>query len=178
MCALKKFVITGPESSGKTTLAQDLARHFGTLWVPEYAREYLTRLDRPYTQNDLLIIARGQLALEDKLAQQADSYLFCDTSLEVIAIWSMVKYGVIDPLIDHWIAERHYTGYLLCQPDLPWEPDPLREAPDEAARIQLYSRYRQWLETHNLPWEAIYGQGDDRLQKAVHTISNWPVNNS
>lgn len=173
MCSLKKIILTGPESSGKTTLARELAQHYHTVWAPEYAREYLSRLDRDYRQEDLLQIARGQLALEDQLAKEADNYLFCDTSLEVIAIWSQVKYGHIDPLILQWIDERTYTGYLLCRPDLPWEADPLREAPQVEQRQQLAHLYRQWLTERELPWQEIYGTGPERLERAIQALQSF-----
>src|SRR6187402_1758917 len=89
----KKVAIIGPECTGKSELSQYLADHFNTEWVPEYARAYLDKLRRPYTQDDLLKIAHGQLRLEDEYTIDANNFLICDTNLYVIKIWSMFKYG-------------------------------------------------------------------------------------
>ncbi|HXH19021.1 MAG TPA: ATP-binding protein, partial [Chitinophagales bacterium] len=90
---MKKIVIVGPESSGKTFLAEKLAAHFQCLWVPEYAREYLEKLNKPYTKEDVEKIAEGQLRLEDETAAKSKSLLICDTNLLVIKIWMDHKYG-------------------------------------------------------------------------------------
>ena len=163
-------MITGPESSGKTTLAEQLAGYYATQWVPEYARIFLEDLDRPYQQEDLLTIAQGQAQLEDQGSLLAENYLFCDTGLEVIKIWSLVKYREVDPRLEQLLAGRSYAAYLLCRPDLAWEPDPLRETPELQKRWQIYNYYQRELNRSGIPWKEISGQDDDRLERALQII--------
>lgn len=170
MSSLKKIVITGPESSGKTTLAQQLAAHFGAPWVPEYARIYLADLHRPYYQEDLPVIAHEQARQEDIVGEWANRFLFCDTGLEVISIWSMVKYGKVDPEIEQLLSGRSYDLYLLCRPDLAWAADPLRETPDLAERWRLLCDYEKKLKASGVPWKTVYGQGESRLRLAISII--------
>lgn len=167
---IKKIVITGPESSGKTTLAQQLAAHFQTSWVPEFARIFLQSLDRPYQQSDLLDIAVGQAELEDEQSKRACRYLFCDTGLEVIKIWSTVKYQQVDPKIEQLLAQRSYEQYLLCTPDLDWEPDPLRETTEEEERWRLFEYYQQELKGLGIPWAIVSGTGHNRLHSAIAAV--------
>ena len=156
---MKRVVVIGPESTGKTDLAEALSKHFGTVLVSEFAREFLTYLDRPYEQGDLLTIAKGQSDAEQsarvKLRLKANAkfssrfktkaapadLMICDTDLRVIRIWSLVKYGVCEPWIDLQIAQCKTDLYLLCKPDLPWTPDPLRENEHDLAA--LYEKYKQ-----------------------------------
>lgn len=170
MSTPKKIVITGPESSGKTTLSRALAQHFASPWIPEYAREFLAQLDRPYVEEDLLTIARGQVALEDQAAPEADPLLFCDTGLEVIRLWSLVKYGRVDPGIEQLLLERDYTAYLLCAPDFAWEPDLLRETPDPEKRWQLFRLYEKELQHSGVPWRVISGREAKRLPAAIAAV--------
>jgi NadR type nicotinamide-nucleotide adenylyltransferase len=164
----KKITITGPESSGKTTLARQLAEAFDTHWVPEYARAYLGLLDRPYRESDLLEIARGQIAREDEFAEKSGELLFCDTSLEVIKIWSDYRYGRCHPWILKQLEKRQPDLYLLCAPDLPWEYDPQRENPND--RDALFDIYRKELTGKKV--REIRGEGEDRTQKAIETVQS------
>jgi NadR type nicotinamide-nucleotide adenylyltransferase len=125
-----KIAVTGPESTGKSTLASELATHYHTDWVPEYARDYLNKIDHPYTFDDVEKIAAGQIAREDKLASNPNKYLFCDTELIVIKIWMEYKYHKVPGWILQEIKSRQYDILFLCDIDIPWEPDPLRENPD------------------------------------------------
>lgn len=163
---MKKIVVTGPESSGKTTLAQALAERYQVPWVPEYARTYLERLNRPYEEGDLLAIAQGQVQREDKLAQQTSRLLICDTSLLVIRIWSDYRYRRCDPWIEEQLVQRPVDHYLLCRPDIPWQPDPQRENPHD--RAELFDRYRQALleKAHTI----ITGDFPTRLETATDAI--------
>ena len=124
-----KIAIVGPESTGKSSLAEQLAVHYNTLWVPEYARAYLDKLSHPYTESDLLDIARGQLAMESSLSKKASRYLFCDTNLHVIKIWSEYKYKRCHTEILRNLHNDNYALHLLTNIDLPWEYDPQREHP-------------------------------------------------
>ena len=158
-----KITITGPESSGKTTLARQLAEAFDTLWVPEYAREYIDQLNRPYWESDLLEIARGQVAREDEYAAKKQDLLFCDTSLEVIKIWSEFRYQRCHPWILEQLEKRQPDLYLLCVPDLPWEYDPQRENPDD--RNALFEIYQKELVGKHVV--EIRGEGEERIQLAT-----------
>lgn len=173
MLPIKKIVITGPESSGKSTLSQQLANHYTTQCVPEFARSYLEQLDRPYQQGDLLSIAQGQSALEDREKPKASQYLFCDTGLEVIKIWSLFKYGDVDQRLIQMLDKRHYDFYLLCKPDLNWSPDPLRETPELKDRWRLFELYEQEVINSGIPWSAIEGQHNERFQMAVSAIDHY-----
>ena len=163
-----KIVLTGPESTGKTTLAKHLAGHYRTAWAPEFARSYLNGLGRPYERADLLKIAEGQLALEDEIAATANDLLFLDTSLEVIKIWSEFRYGNCDPWILEKLKTRPSDLYLLCKPDLPWELDPQRENPKD--REALYDIYRQELMALNVPFSEIQGFDEYRFYQCVSAI--------
>lgn len=172
--ALKKIVITGPESTGKSTLTQQLAQHYKTQWLPEYAREYLEINGKEYTQKDLLIIAKHQIAVEDKmiqqLAQNNEEWLFVDTDLIVIKVWSEFVFGICDTWILRQIAERHYDGYLLCDVDLPWEKDNLREYPDLETRSILMEYYKDNLVNQKVPWTMITGNYENRLLGGINFI--------
>lgn len=165
---VKKVVLTGPESTGKTTLAQQLAAHFGAHWAPEFAREYLENLNRPYEQNDLLAIAKGQIRLENRLLKKSEKLLFCDTDLITVKIWSEFKYGACHPWVLKTIAERQYDLYLLCVPDFPWQPDPQRESPFD--RDRLFRMYKENLLASGKQFVEISGAGKERFDFAARQI--------
>ncbi|MCB0786846.1 MAG: ATP-binding protein [Flavobacteriales bacterium] len=167
---MKRIAITGPESSGKTTLARALAAHFGVPWVPEFAREYLKDLDRPYVKEDLLRIAEGQLEAERRIASGRPSMLVCDTDLLVIRIWSQEKFERVDPRLEELVRGTEYHHTLLCKPDLPWEPDPLRENPHD--RDRLFGIYEQELNALGRTYAVIQGERMERLHRAVHALSS------
>lgn len=166
----KRILILGPESTGKSTLAEDLASHFGEPWVPEYAREYLEQLGREYRFEDMLKIGKGQVALEDETAKNADKYLFCDTDLRVIHIWSEHRFGKTDPWVLEQIAERKYDLILLTDTDLPWTPDPQREYPELEMRNYFLNLYTRLAEESGFPYHLISGNKDQRLKKALEII--------
>ncbi|GAA0531065.1 hypothetical protein GCM10009415_10600 [Chitinophaga japonensis] len=169
---MKKVVILGPESTGKSTLSQQLAAHYQTEWVPEYARQYLDELGRPYEQHDLLHIAAGQLHLEDEKAEKARRLLICDTDLYVIKVWSEHKYGEVDPRILERIAARRYDLYLLTYIDIPWEDDPQREYPDPQMREYFYRIYRDIVMHAGVPWADIRGSYAERQARAIAAVDN------
>lgn len=163
-----KIVITGPESTGKSTLTNQLAAYFKVEMVSEYARTYLQKLNKEYSKNDLTEIAKGQIVLEDK-AQESDSrFIICDTSLEVIKIWSEFKYKSCDSFISKSLQQRQPSLYLLMTPDLPWEADPLRENPED--RDVLFDLYQKELNSSNVPFYEIYGNGAERFKMAKRII--------
>lgn len=163
-----RIAITGPECTGKTELARQLASHYHTVWVPEFARTYLERLRRPYSQADLTEIARWQLLMEDELALTANELLICDTDLFVIKIWSEVKYASVDPVIEAALNSHPYHLHLLTYIDVPWEDDPQREHPQ--GREDLYGRYQSTLEKAGVPYVDIRGTRDERLATAIQAI--------
>ena len=167
---MKKIVVIGPESTGKRTLSTQLAAHYQTLWVPEFARDYLMQLDRPYEQEDLLRMAEGQLITEDAAATNANQFLICDTDLHVIKVWSEAKYGDCDPRILELIASRKYDLYLLTYIDIAWEDDPLREHPKPEEREYFYQVYRDIVMNSGLPWADIRGGYEERLQTAIKAV--------
>lgn len=168
--SLKKIVVIGPESTGKSTLSEALAKALHTVWVPEYARAYLESLGRPYAEGDLLLMAAGQIASEDRLIQQANKYLICDTDLYVIKVWSEAKYGRCNSRILEQIAERKYDLYLLTGIDMPWTDDPLREHPAPEDRKYFYDVYQDIVSNSGSAWLAVDGNEEERLRTALDVI--------
>jgi NadR type nicotinamide-nucleotide adenylyltransferase len=177
MKTIKKFVVIGPESTGKSTLCAKLAEHFHTLWVPEYARQYLEENGKDYGYEDLLTIAKGQVALEEKVLARAmeegnHGELFIDTDMYVMKVWSEYVFGRCHAWILNAIAGRSYDGYLLCNVDLLWVKDELREYPDEKIRRELYLYYKDLLVNQSTPWVEISGGYEQRLNKAITFVES------
>jgi len=178
MKTIKKIVIIGPESTGKSTLCQNLATHYNTLWVPEYAREYLEKNGPEYNYEDLLTIAKGQIDLEEKISHQLSainhqpSTLIIDTDMYVMKVWAEFVFNKCHNWILNRIAERKYDLYLLCDVDLPWFEDPLREYPDKKIREKLYLFYKDLMVNQSVPWCNISGDYEERFEKSVHFIDN------
>lgn len=187
---LKKIVILGPESTGKSTLCEQLAAHYKTKWVPEYARAYLQANGKKYFYDDLGKIAKGQTAAEEwavihsaSLTHNHDSEvnsgqfparaitpLFIDTDLYVIKIWSEFVFNKCENSILTQIAQRTYDLYLLCNTDLPWKADLLREYPDLNTREKIYHYYKDAMVNQHIPWVDISGFYEQRLQKAINAV--------
>jgi len=168
----KKIVVIGPESTGKSTLCEQLAEHYKTEWVPEFARKYLLDLGRPYNYDDLLIIARGQLEQEDRIcASLKSSLLFIDTDMYVMKVWCEFVFGKCHSFILNEIVNRKYDAYLLCKTDLPWVADELREYPDLESRERLYHMYRDLMINQHTAWAEIRGDYHQRFNLAVETVT-------
>lgn len=157
-----KIIATGPESSGKTTLCKALSEHFNIPFSKEYAREFLTNLEREYNQNDLTKIAEGQFKSEH-------SFMLLDTDLITIKIWSNYKYGNCDKWIIEQIEKQKSEKriYLLCKPDIPWEVDPQRENPNE--RVELFETHKQELE--NLGHTYFIVEGENRVETSISFLN-------
>lgn len=180
----KKVAVIGPESTGKSTLCEQLAQHYDTVWCPEYARDYLLTYGMKYTYDDLLTIAKGQVALEDAAISSSKStlaghssplaahrsLLFIDTDMYVMKVWCEFVFGKCHQYILDQIAERKYDLYFLCNVDMPWTFDPLREYPDLQVRQQLYHIYRIIMMNQPVPWVEISGDSKERFEKAVQSV--------
>lgn len=179
---LKKIVIIGPESTGKSTLCEQLAQHYETTWCPEFAREYLLTNGTNYEFDDLLTIAKGQLALEDEYSSTMERQslpflesgghipLFIDTDMYVAKVWCEFVFGKCHRFILEEIVKRNYDLYLLCNIDLPWVKDELREYPDLVTRKKLYYIYKDIMVNQPVPWVDINGDYEQRLQKAIIAV--------
>ena len=175
---MKKIVIIGPESTGKSTLCEQLSAHYKTIWVKEYAREYLLKNGIKYTFENLLDIAKGQLVQEDtgltKLStiNHQPSTLFFDTDMYVMKVWCEFVFEKCHHWILNRIVERKYDLYLLCNTDLPWVKDELREYPDLENRQKLYHHYKDIMVNQNVPWVDISGDYEERLKKAIDAVES------
>lgn len=159
-----RIAITGPESSGKTTLSQQLGLHFQIPVAPEFARIFLESRKGTYSFSDLDLIAQGQVDSWNNL----DTTHLCDTEMTVMKIWSEVKFKKISPLIQKFYRDQHFDHYFLCRPDIPWEPDPLRENPYD--RNDLFELYKKELTSLNRPFTIIEGSEKDRMDRCIHKI--------
>ncbi|GAB1403255.1 hypothetical protein MASR1M74_04330 [Lentimicrobium sp.] len=165
-----RIAITGPESTGKSWLTSQLAAFYNAPFVIEYSREYLEALQRPYTYDDILNIAKGQLKLENEAARNScANVLFADTDQLVNYIWCKVKYNKVHPWIADTMVTHRYQHYLLCDIDLPWESDPLREHPHR--REEIFELYVKTLELNGLPYTIIQGNGELRFFNAIAAVN-------
>ena len=168
-----KIVLFGPESTGKSTLSQQLAKHYNTVWVREYAREYLqdkwNNERKTCESTDLLPIAIGQMKSENKLVKKADKVLICDTDLLETKVYSESYYGgVVDPHLDKYAIENQYDLYFLTYIDTVWEADDLRDKPNE--RQKMFDAFESVLKKCNRPYIILKGNKKIRLQTAINAI--------
>jgi NadR type nicotinamide-nucleotide adenylyltransferase len=168
-----KVVLFGPESTGKTTLSRHLARHYNSVWVPEYAREYLqdkwNNERKTCMPEDLLPIARGQMKLENELAQKTNTVLICDTDLLETKVYSEAYYvGSCDQILEKYALQNTYDLYFLTYIDTPWEADDLRDKPTE--RKRMFKAFEQELIKQKRPYVLLKGDKKTRLEKAVKCI--------
>ena len=168
---IKQFVITGPESTGKSTLANELAQEYNVPWVKEYAREYLEKLSRAYSFDDVIEMAKIQLQKEEEAIIE-NELLFLDTDLTVFHIWIKEKYNKEIDWINERLAQAQDKVYLLCNIDIPWEKDSLREHPNIKDRKRLFNNYVQLLEKYNCRYYIVSGDKTTRLKKSKEIIQS------
>lgn len=157
---MKRFAVTGPESSGKTTLAIALAEKYTGIFIPEFARAYLEQKNGLYSIEDLDVIAEKQLALWEEVS--TEKLLFCDTEMLVLKIWSEFKYGTCSTFILEALRNQQFEHYFLCRPDIDWEEDPLRENPED--REELFERYLSELKKQGIPFTIVEGSLENRIK--------------
>ena len=172
-----KIALFGPESTGKTTLAKQLADYYETEWVPEFARDYLQvkweENKQICTEEDMMPIAYGQVALENEKLDTAHQYLFCDTNLMVTKVFSEVYYGFCNPLLNEAALAHEYDLFFLTDIDVPWEKDDIRDNPNK--RETVFSVFKQTLIDNKKPFITISGDKESRLAKAVEIIDNLAI---
>lgn len=186
-----KVVVIGPESTGKSSLCEQLANHYNTEWVKEYAREYLLTNGTEYSYDDLLEIAKGQLALENvaielvenktsniSASNSTSQIILLDTNMYVLKVWCEFVFEKCHPWILNQIVENSYDLYLLCDVDLPWVKDELREYPDLEIREKLYHNYKDLLVNQSTPWVNISGNYQQRLENAINAIDSVCIKTS
>ena len=182
MKPIQKIVVLGPESTGKSTLCAALAAHYQTIWTPEYARAFLSKNGTKYTYDDLLTIAKGQIQKEeealaslnkntvDQPTPKISNKLILDTDMYVMKVWCEYVFNNCHHFILEQINQRSYDLYLLCDIDLPWTADEMREYPDAGPRIELFTIYRELLINQNTPWGIVSGTGKERTENAIQLI--------
>ncbi len=172
---IKKIEIAGPESSGKTTLAMALSGALGIPCLPEYARLYLQSKGPEYDYKDYLKMVEGQLRWEQLLEERLPkgraehgkpALLIADTGALVLKVWGLVKFGKYPAVLDEVLPS--YALFLLCKPDMPYEPDPLRENPHD--RAALYAIYKELLQDNKLPFVELEGDEHRRLETALKSL--------
>ncbi len=167
-----RIIITGPESTGKTELTTHLSDFYHVQYVPEYARTYIEKLNRPYVYDDVLNIALKQVEMIKTCSSGSDSVLFVDTYLIITKIWFVRVFGKYPKWIDSEIGETADDYYLLCKPDIPWIEDGVRENGGIMREI-LFRDYENELKSANLNYSVIQGEGAERYNNAVREVSQF-----
>lgn len=165
-----KIAILGPESTGKSTLANDLAEYFDTRWIPEFAREYIEKLEVPYCFEDVCNIAKKQIEQEIEVEKfPTNGFVFFDTDLIITKVWFEYRFKKTPEFVTEWMQSHRFDFYLLCAPDLPWEFDPVREHGDD--RDYFFDWYKKEIEQTGKPYVIIDGTGNQRLEKAISALT-------
>ena len=169
-----KIALVGPESTGKSTLARQLAKHFDTVWAPEFAREFLqvkwNSRKIACEPEDLLPIAYGQIKAENNALLTANKFLFCDTNLFVTKVFSELYYNFCDPVLDKAARKHKYDLFFLTDIDVPWEKDDLRDASQE--REKTLAAFKNALSENNKPFIVLSGNASSRFKKAREIVEN------
>jgi NadR type nicotinamide-nucleotide adenylyltransferase len=185
MKPIQKIVVLGPESTGKSTLCAALASHYQTIWTPEYARQFLSEHGTKYTYDDLLTIAKGQInneeksidlleqKIQDNKGEATTNKLIVDTDMYVMKVWCEYVFNNCHHYILEQINQRNYDLYLLCDIDLPWAADEMREYPDAGPRLELFTIYKELLINQNTPWGIVSGSDVQRTANAIQLIEQY-----
>ncbi len=171
---MKRVVICGPESTGKTELSKKLAAHFQVPWVPEIARDYIEQLNRQYTYEDVAYIAQKQMEQDREVATKNPPWVIFDTWLIITKVWFQVAYGKIPQWLDLYLNRQKIDLFLLCAPDIPWIPDGVREN-GGTMRDVLFHRYEEEIERLQTPYVIIRGEGEARTQQAIEIINQHHI---
>jgi NadR type nicotinamide-nucleotide adenylyltransferase len=166
-----RVALIGPESSAKSTLSEYLALHYKTIWVKEHSRTYLENINRKYTLNDIIEIAKIQLQTEKDLIKKANRFIFADTELIISKVWCEDVFHTCPEWITKNLLKNKYDLYLLTSPDLEWEPDPLRENPHR--RQFFFDWYERELRLINADYTIIRGVGEERELNAINAVENF-----
>jgi nicotinamide riboside kinase len=167
-----RIVLTGPECTGKSTLAAQLARHYSTLCIPEYAREYVGSLSRPYDYDDVVHIAETQVKQLAEYSTRANRLLFLDTWLIITKVWFDLVFDKRPPWIDKVLSEHSVDFYLLCDTDIPWKADAVREN-GGPRREYLMGLYKKELADSGCEFALVQGLGNERLKNAIRLVDNY-----
>jgi NadR type nicotinamide-nucleotide adenylyltransferase len=170
--SIKRIVLIGAESTGKTELAERLSKHFKTVFVPEYAREYIEKLNSSYTYQDIECIARKQVELENENYQKANKVLFYDTYLIITKVWFKLVFNKIPDWINKRIEDNNIDLFLLCNNDIPWIPDPVRENGGEM-RDKLFEIYKEELNQYKCNYKIVSGKGENRFHDALKFVNEF-----
>lgn len=168
----KRIILTGPESTGKTMLTIELGARYNAPYIPEYARGYVLNLKRHYNYEDVIHIARKQIELMETFSEQRPEFLFVDTYLIITKVWLDKVFHKLPDWIDTEIAKTKNDLYLLCRPDIPWEPDPVRENGGSMRQV-LFDRYEHELKKAGLNYAFVEGLGEARVKNAVEKITTF-----
>jgi NadR type nicotinamide-nucleotide adenylyltransferase len=165
----KIVVFTGPESTAKSTLSEMVSEQFNIQCEPEYARDYVAALNRPYTYDDVVKIARYQIESYQKACKSNQSVVVFDTFLIITKVWFSEVYNKIPAWFEQFLSEVKIDLHLLCYPDIEWIADGIRE--NEEKRMYLYKQYELELKKYNFTYKIINGHGHERYQQAINHIN-------
>ncbi|MBR5603315.1 MAG: ATP-binding protein [Bacteroidales bacterium] len=168
-----KVAITGPESTGKSTLAERLAKHFNVAYIPEYSRTYLENFEGKYTENDVVEIAKAQHNLIIEEEKKNPEILIADTEIIVCKIWIEYVFKHPNEMTEDLLRRQNFDLYLLCDIDLPWVYDPLRENPNIEERKELFEIYKNTLTKMNVPFGVVRGSDEERVNNALEIINQY-----
>jgi len=170
--SLKKIAVIGAESTGKTWLCEELAKHYQTVWVPEYARDYFNDSDiYNYSLEDLVTIAKKQILLEEELIQTAQQYLFCDTTLITLKIWAELEFQTTPEFISEQLPRIKYDHYFITNNDVPWTADEQRQ--NKYSRELLFKMNLEEVQKTGIPYTIISGIENERLEIAIRALTTY-----
>ena len=167
-----RVILTGPESTGKTELASVLAKKYNTVYIPEYARDYIEKLERPYNYADIEHIAKHQLKQMEDFSARGFKVIFVDTYLLITKIWFDWVYKRCPEWLEPELLKTKNDLYLLCKPDIPWYPDNVRENGGEI-RDELFDKYENKLKHLEMHFKYVSGIGEERIKNACEQIKTF-----